>query len=150
MPVAAHHQTDTIARDADIARASVRQLALAARANRPLTLRTADKQDDVIELPAGAVALLADILENIAAGRSMILVAQDAEIGTFEAAQVLAVSRPYLIKLLEAGEIPQRKVGSHRRIRMEDVLAFKARDDRRREAILDELAADAQADSLGY
>jgi excisionase family DNA binding protein len=67
-----------------------------------------------------------------------------------EAAGVLNISRPYLIKLLDEGVIPHRKVGKHRRIRMEDVMAYKARDDREREAILDQLVGEAQKQDMGY
>ena len=62
----------------------------------------------------------------------------------------LNVSRPFLIGLLEAGSIPYRRVGKHRRIRMEDAMAYKERTDREREAVLDELVADAQKNGMGY
>jgi len=55
-----------------------------------------------------------------------------------------------LIKLIDTGALPHRKVGRHRRIRMEDVMAYKARIDAERESILDELAADAQEQGMGY
>jgi excisionase family DNA binding protein len=90
------------------------------------------------------VALLMDILEAMAAGRGVTIVPENAELTTVEAAGVLNISRPYLIKLLDEGVIPHRKVGKHRRIRMEDVMAYKARDDREREAILDQLVGEAQ------
>ena len=67
-----------------------------------------------------------------------------------EAAEVLNVSRPYLIKLLTKGALPHRKVGKHRRIRVEDVMAYKRRIDGEREAVLDELAAQAQETDMGY
>ncbi|WP_139102834.1 excisionase family DNA-binding protein, partial [Acinetobacter baumannii] len=51
---------------------------------------------------------------------------------------------PYLVKLLDTGTIPYRKVGRHRRIRREDVLAYKAHDDQRRDAIMDQLVREAQ------
>ena len=106
--------------------------------------------EQLLELPAGAVTLLMEILEEMAAGRSVSLIPENAELTTVEAAEVLHVSRPYLIKLLTAGALPYRKVGKHRRIRLEDVMAFKSRIDRDREAVLDELAADAQANDMGY
>ncbi|MBV9388439.1 MAG: helix-turn-helix domain-containing protein [Chroococcidiopsidaceae cyanobacterium CP_BM_ER_R8_30] len=73
-----------------------------------------------------------------------------AELSTIEAASVLNVSRPFLIKLLEQGQIPCRKVGKHRRIRMEDLMTYKATIDTEREAILDQLVAEAQAEDMGY
>ena len=103
-----------------------------------------------LELPAGAVSLLRDILDAMAAGRGVSLIPENAELTTVQAAAVLNVSRPFLIKLLTQGALPHRKVGKHRRIRMEDVMAYKARIDREREAVLDQLAADAQKNDMGY
>jgi excisionase family DNA binding protein len=103
-----------------------------------------------LELPAGAVALLMDILEAMAAGRGISLIPEATELTTVEAAEILHVSRPYLIKLLTEGALPYRRVGKHRRIRTEDVIAYKGRIDREREAVLDELDADAQEHDMGY
>jgi excisionase family DNA binding protein len=107
-------------------------------------------QEQPLELPAYAVVLLMDILEAMAAGRGISLIPENAELTTVEAAEILNVSRPYLIKLLTDGALPHRKVGKHRRIRMEDVMAYKGRIDREREAVLDELAAEAQENDMGY
>lgn len=63
---------------------------------------------------------------------------------------MLNVSRPFLIKLLEDGSIPHRKVGKHLRVRTEDVMSYKAAIDNEREAVLDQLAADAQEQDMGY
>ena len=67
-----------------------------------------------------------------------------------QAADILNVSRPFLIKLLEDGQIPYRKVGKHRRIRMEDVMNYKQAIDRERESVLDQLVANAQEQDMGY
>jgi excisionase family DNA binding protein len=146
-----HRQLAPTAHEAALARDSGRRLSPYARLNRPLSLRVMDaEQEQPLELPAGAVALLMDILEAMAAGQGISLIPEDAELTTVQAAEVLNVSRPYLIKLLAAGALPHRKVGKHRRIRMEDVVAYKSRIDRDREAVLDELVAEAQRDGMGY
>jgi excisionase family DNA binding protein len=116
-----------------------------------LTLKMTDAdQEQSIELPSGAVLLLMDILEAMAAGRGITLIPENAELTTVQAADVLNVSRPFLIKLLEEKALPCRKVGAHRRIRMEDVMAYKARIDADREAVLDQLVAEAQEHDMGY
>jgi len=76
--------------------------------------------------------------------------ARNAELTTDQAADILNGSRTFLIKLLDEKKIPHRKVGSHRRVRMEDVMTYKEADDARRERILDELAAEAQEQDMGY
>lgn len=151
MTMTTHRQLPPSARDAAIARASGQHLSRYARSNQSLTLRVIDaEQEQPIELPAGAVAMLMDVLEAMAAGRGITLIPENAELTTVQAAAFLNVSRPYLIKLLEEKAIPCRLVGKHRRIRMEDVLAYKARIDREREDVLDQLAAAAQAQDMGY
>jgi excisionase family DNA binding protein len=107
-------------------------------------------QDKPLELPSGAVALLMEILEAIAAGRGVTLIPENAELTSVQAAEVLNVSRPFLIKLLEDNVLPHRKVGKHRRIRMEDLMAYKSKIDRDREAVLDQLAREAQELAMGY
>ncbi|MFD2252422.1 excisionase family DNA binding protein [Pseudochelatococcus lubricantis] len=151
MTMLAHRQPPPSAQDAAIARVSGQLLSRYARQKRPLTLRVTDaEQERLLELPAGAVALLMDILEATAAGRGVTLMPDNAELTTVQAAEVLNVSRPFLIKLLGEGAIPHRKVGKHRRIRVEDVMVYKAAIDREREAVLDQLVSEAQEQDIGY
>ena len=72
------------------------------------------------------------------------------EISTTEAAKILNVSRPFVAKLMDEGRIPCRKVGSHRRVKYEDVIAFKQKDDRARKRVIDQLIRDAQDQDMGY
>lgn len=134
-----------------MARVSGQRLSQYRGRNRPLSIRVIDaEQEQPLELPAGAVALLMEILEAMAAGRGVSIIPENAELTTVQAAAILNVSRPFLIKLLVEGALPYRKVGKHRRILMEDVMAYKDRIDRAREAILDQLSAEAQETDMGY
>lgn len=138
-------------RESRLARTSKQQLSRYAREDQPLTLHVIDaEQDQSIELPAGAVTLLMDILGAMASGQGITLIPENVELTTVQAADILNVSRPFLIKLLEDGQIPFRKVGKHRRIRMEDVMNYKQAIDRERESVLDQLVADAQKQNMGY
>jgi excisionase family DNA binding protein len=137
--------------DVELARASGQQLAPLARLGRSLTLRVRDAgEEQAIELPAGAVKLLMRILEDMASGQAVTIVPQNAELTTQQAADVLNVSRPFLVQLLEEKKLPFRKVGTHRRIRFEDVLRFKGNIDGDRRKVLDQLVADAQDHTMGY
>jgi excisionase family DNA binding protein len=138
-------------REAVIARTSKQLLSRYARDDQPLTVQVIDAEhDEPIELPAGAVTLLMDILGSMASGQGVTLIPQDAELTTVQAADILRVSRPFLIKLLEEGKIPYRRVGKHRRIRVEDVMNYKRAIDHEREAVLGQLVADAQEQDMGY
>jgi excisionase family DNA binding protein len=151
MTALAHRRPPPSVQEAALARSSGQSLARLISKNRPLTLKMTDAdQEQSIELPSGAVLLLMDILEVMAAGRGITLIPENAELTTVQAADVLNVSRPFLIKLLEEKALPCRKVGAHRRIRMEDVMAYKARIDADREAVLDQLVAEAQEHDMGY
>jgi excisionase family DNA binding protein len=150
MKLLPHRQPPPTARDSAIARDSGQRLSRYVRRNRPLTMHLEAEQEQPIQLPAGAVALLMDILEAMAAGRGITIIPENAELTTVEAAEVLNVSRPFLIKLLDEGAIPHRKIGTHRRVRMEDVMNYKTKIDAEREAVLDQLVADAQEHDMGY
>jgi excisionase family DNA binding protein len=137
--------------EADAARSTRQALSRLVHPEQPLSIRVIDANyDQPIALPAGAVAMLLEILELMAAGRRIQILPQDTLVTTVEAAEMLHVSRPFLIKLLDERKIPHQKVGRHRRINIEDVLAYKARIDSERHRVLDELAAIAQSEQMGY
>ena len=104
---------------------------------------------DII-LPASVVRLLKDILAEMAQGHAVALLPVQAELTTQQAADLLNVSRPYLIRLLEDSKIPFRLVGQHRRVRFDDLLAYQRKDDEDRRRVADELTADAQELGMGY
>ena len=151
MTMLRHRELRPSARDAEIARITIQKLAKYATADKPLSLRINEPaQTDAIDLPEGAVKRLLDILEAMAAGRGVTIIPENAELTTVQASDILNVSRPFLIKLLEEGAIPHHKVGKHRRILMEDVMAYKKSIDADREKVLDQLAAETQEDDMGY
>ena len=121
------------------------------RRARTVTLRSGGPKDShTLTLPRAAFDLLVQILGHMANGNSVTLMPLHAEITTQQAADLLNVSRPFVVSLLEERKLPCRKVGTHRRIRMADLVAYKKRDDEERRTILAELTAEAQKLGLGY
>jgi excisionase family DNA binding protein len=98
----------------------------------------------VLKLPPKALHLLAHVLRTMAARQPLMLVPQQAELTTQEAAAFLNVSRPFVIKEIEEGRLKHRKVGRHRRIAFEDLLAYQAASQAKSRAALDELAKVSQ------
>ena len=101
-------------------------------------------REEPIKLPAAAVAILRDVLAYMSHGHGITLFPRLAEVTTMEAADILNVSRPYVIKLLEAGDISYRMVGRHRRIPLNELISYKSRIVSDREAILDQMVAEAE------
>src|SRR5215471_16124513 len=85
-----------------------------------------------IELPDAVFRLLKEIVRNMQLGRAIVLIPENQQLTTQRAADLLGVSRPHLIKLLEAGALAYHKAGSHRRIFLKDLLAYQKRRDEER------------------
>ena len=96
-----------------------------------------------LELPGALLRLLKDIARYMQSGRAIVLIPENQQLTTQRAADLLGVSRPHLIKLLEAGELPYHKTGSHRRIYLQDLTAYRKRRDMERKAALDRIAKEA-------
>lgn len=101
-------------------------------------------------LPRQALALLRDLLVEMAQGNAVTIVPTQAELTTQEAANILNVSRPHLVKLLEEGTIPFSKTGTHRRIRYQDLMAYRDQRDQESKEALDQLVSQAQEHDMGY
>jgi len=103
-----------------------------------------------VELPTSALRLLIDILAELADGNAVKVVPVHAELTTQEAADLLNVSRPHLVKLLESNALPYHKTGKHRRVRFADLMRFKTERDQKSEQAMEALARQAQELGLGY
>ncbi len=115
-----------------------------------LSVQADDEVEESVAIPVPAFRLLTDILTQMAQGNAVTLMPVHAELTTQQAADLLNVSRPFLIRLIEEGHIPFRKVGTHRRIRFDDLMAFKRKVDQDRLKALEKLAAEAQTHGMGY
>jgi excisionase family DNA binding protein len=103
-----------------------------------------------VTVPLEAFELFVRVLEQMAAGNSVMLFPYEPELTTQQAAELLNVSRPYLVRLIDEKKLPCRKVGTHRRIRMADLSAYQSKEDERRQKLLDEMTAESQKMGLDY
>jgi excisionase family DNA binding protein len=132
------------------AKQAIAQHLRAAEGRQTVSVRLQDANGDTdqsLPLPASATKLLLDVLTHIANGNAVIVLPVHREISTQQAADLLNVSRPHLIHMLERGQLPYRQVGTRRKVQLKDVLDFKARLAEERRRVLDELTA--QAEELG-
>lgn len=134
----------------DLARESAAALSRLLR-DRPVEDRAHVRMDGAdLVLPRQAIELLRNLLTEMAQGNAVTIMPVHAELTTQEAANMLNVSRPHLVKLLEEGRLPFSKVGSHRRIRLQDLMEYKRRRDAESQAALQALADQAQDLDMGY
>lgn len=139
--------------DAVLARESSRSLAshkLGRRASVRIQLLDDNKKTETIAVPASALRLFVHVLTEMSHGNAVTLIPTRAELTTQQAADLLNVSRPYLVKLLDEERIPCRTVGKYRRVRFDDLMRFKQKDDDKRAKVLDQLTAEAQELGMGY
>lgn len=95
--------------------------------------------DDLIDLPPMMREIIQTVLQHFAAGRGVQIIPLDTDLTTNQAAHILGVSRPYLIKLLEAGDIPHFKVNRHRRVKLDDLMRYRDERQEARGRSLDEM-----------
>ena len=156
--IAAQETVVPTAADTKLAHESSRQLLRLAskqhddskHSNFQLLVQAGDEPEEVVVIPASAFRLLTNILTQMAHGNAVTLMPVHAELTTQQAADILNVSRPFLISLMENNKIPYRKVGTHRRVRFDDLMAYKQEIDKQRLHTLEELAREAQELDMGY
>ncbi len=140
------------AHDMELAATSRQRLSALADATGELTMTITGAGGTTGEMlvPASTVRLLFAALSEMACGNGVSLLPETTELTTQEAANLLNVSRPYFVGLLEKGEMPFRLVGNQRRVKVQDVVAYKALSDRDRRTALDELAQLGRDIGIGY
>jgi excisionase family DNA binding protein len=139
--------------DSLLARESSRQLAahkFGKRSSVSIQLLADGEDAETVAVPASAMRLFLHLLTEMSLGNAVTLIPTHAELTTQQAADLLSVSRPYLVKLLDEAKIPCRTVGKNRRVRFDDLMAYKRKDDEARAKILDQLTAEAQELGMGY
>jgi len=138
---------------AEEAKSAARALSPLLRKKSPPSIRvtvSGPGSETTVTVPREALELFLELLGHMGCGSSVSVVPIQAELTTQEAAEILNVSRPYLVRLLDEGKIPSRLVGTHRRVRAADLLEYRKADEARRKALLDELTQEAEKHRLGY
>lgn len=140
--------------DAQLAKESSRRLTKlqegATQGTVRLRIQSDDEPDETVAIPLAAFRLLTNILTEMAKGNAITLIPIHAELTTQQAADLLNVSRPFLIEQLEKGNIPFRKVGKHRRVLFTELMNYKHTMDRNRLKTLEKLSALDQELGLGH
>ncbi len=139
--------------DAELAKASSRAIADLVAHESEATIGLVaklGKKETEIQIPLSALQLLGALLTEFAKGNAVTIFPVHAESTTQQASDLLSVSRPFLVEQLEKGEFPFRKVGTHRRVLLKDLMDYKQSMDRKRHEALDELVAQSQGLNMGY
>ena len=139
--------------DTLLARESSRRLAthkLGRRSSVRIQLLDDTGEAETLAVPESALRLFLHLLNEMSQGNAVALIPTHAELTTQQAADLLNVSRPYMVKLLDEKKLPCRTVGKYRRVRLNDLMVFKRKDDDARARILDQLTAEAQDVAMGY
>ena len=133
------------------AKLSSRTLSKYANADRvQLSIKGSNDLSDELVLPGHALQLLLDVLSEMSRGNAISIMPIHAELSTQDAANILNVSRPFLVGLLEKGDIDFHKIGTHRRVLAEDVIKYKQQIDAERMTALDKLTEESQKSGMGY
>jgi excisionase family DNA binding protein len=141
------------AADSRLAQESSRRLAphLKERGNlRMQVVSKGGRPEEPLTIPASIFRVLFDMLTAMAEGKAMTVIPVEAELTSQQIANLLNVSRPFVVGLMDKGEIPHRKVGRHRRVRLGDLMAYKEQVEARQQKALEGLAAEAQELNMGY
>lgn len=138
--------------DREMARAAQLCIMRALDSSRAESIRLVANCDDggALELPPAALRVIGQVLGLMSQGKPLTLVPADHELSTVEAARLLNVSRPFVIKEIDAGRLPCRMVGSHRRVTMTDLDTYRQRMRSEQEAALDAMAKNADELGLDY
>ena len=142
--------------DVELAKAAQRCIVSALATSRAVNIAILDdgvervQDSPILKLPPKVLRLFADMLGSLAQGNAVAIMPKELYVSTQEAAMFLNVSRPYLIKMLDEGKIPYHKVGTHRRIKFEDVVTYRDQRKKASHAALQELVDQAQELDMGY
>jgi len=140
------------AKDIEMARVAQRCIMEALDHSRAaaITLTTDSGEHRTVDVPPAALKLIGQLLGAMSEGRPIALVPSSQEFSTVEAAHFLNVSRPFVVKEIDAGRLPHRLVGSHRRVAFEDLIAYARKMREQQESALERLAENARELGLDY
>jgi excisionase family DNA binding protein len=139
--------------DVEVAKVSSRKLASVAGQKKAITqvqIVAGGHSREVIDLPTSAMKLLLRILTEMGKGNAVTLMPIHAQLTTQQAAELLGVSRPFVVKELKSGKLNYQMAGTHRRIQYSDLMEYKAKMRQEHDSAMDELVKQAQELGMGY